>query len=105
MSRDLTDEEKLLKEFEEMLGSLDQAGDHDDEEDDFGFYFPPHFVNYPTDKDLEYPEEKKKEKEEKDEPPPIPKEAKCKHPKKYINKSMSVYFWVCPDCKADLGDV
>jgi len=106
MSRDLTDEEKLLKEFEEMLGSVNDAHiDEEDDEDDFGFYFPPHFVNYPTDKDLEYPSKKKEEKKEKDEPPPIPKEATCKHKnKKKVIISATMKFWICKDCKTDLGD-
>jgi hypothetical protein len=28
----------------------------------------------------------------------------CSHPNKYINKATLNNFWVCPDCKADLGD-
>jgi len=98
MSRDI-DEEELLKEFEKMLGSMDE----DDDEDDFGHYFPPSFVNYPGVKDLEYPEEKKKKA---DEPPPIPEEAKCKHSKKKkVVISANLKYWYCPSCKADLGDV
>lgn len=36
----------------------------------------------------------------------LPKETpkECEHPNKYINRSTSKPFWVCPDCKADLGD-
>jgi len=29
----------------------------------------------------------------------------CSHPKKYVNRATLKAFWVCPDCKADLGDV
>jgi hypothetical protein len=29
---------------------------------------------------------------------------KCQHKRKYINGAGQVRFWVCPDCKADLGD-
>ena len=28
----------------------------------------------------------------------------CSHPKKYVNRATLKAFWVCPDCKADLGD-
>ena len=28
----------------------------------------------------------------------------CLHPKKYVNRATLKAFWVCPDCKADLGD-
>lgn len=28
----------------------------------------------------------------------------CSHPNKYINRAMLTPFWVCPDCKADLGN-
>lgn len=28
----------------------------------------------------------------------------CKHNNKYINEAGGVRFWVCPQCKADLGD-
>jgi hypothetical protein len=31
-------------------------------------------------------------------------ETSCSHPNKYINKATLNNFWVCPDCKADLGD-
>lgn len=96
MSRDI-DEEELLKEFEKMLGSMDE-----EEEDDFGHYFPPSFVNYPGIKDLEYPEE---DKEKQEEQPPIPKKATCKHEKKkkvWIGNNLK--FWVCESCKEDLGD-
>lgn len=38
------------------------------------------------------------------EPPPVPEP--CLHPNKYKNIiSSNLKFWVCPDCKADLGDV
>lgn len=30
--------------------------------------------------------------------------AKCRHLKKYINSAGTSKFWVCPDCKEDLGD-
>jgi hypothetical protein len=100
MSRSLSDEEKLLKEFEKMLGSSDS---HDDDDDDFGHYFPPHFVNYPTDKDLKYPDKKEKQNNE---PPPIPKKSLCEHKnKKKVIVSANLKFWVCEDCKKDLGDV
>lgn len=29
---------------------------------------------------------------------------KCIHISKYINRAGGIKFWVCPDCKADLGD-
>ena len=29
----------------------------------------------------------------------------CTHDNKYINRAGFKDFWVCPDCKADLGDV
>lgn len=94
MSRNLSDEEELLKEFERMLGSKI------DEDEDFGHYYPPSWVNHPkvpTKKDLEYPEV---------EPPPIPKKAKCKHEnKKKVIISANLKYWFCPDCKADLGDI
>lgn len=29
----------------------------------------------------------------------------CRHPKKYINRAIpNKPFWVCPECKKDLGD-
>jgi hypothetical protein len=28
----------------------------------------------------------------------------CSHPRKYINSAGGVRFYVCPDCKRDLGD-
>lgn len=90
----MTDEEKqklqdkLLAEFEKMLGE-------DQDEGDFGFY-------YPTPEDLEYPEE----------PPPIPKEAletkeqkKCWHRKwKKVYYTHNKAYKMCVDCKKDLGD-
>lgn len=34
-----------------------------------------------------------------------PKPSHCHHPKRYKNSiSKSLCFWVCPDCKADLGN-
>ena len=36
--------------------------------------------------------------------PPLPKDV-CRHPRKYKNHCQTFSFWVCPDCKADLGDV
>jgi hypothetical protein len=33
--------------------------------------------------------------------PPTPS---CWHPNKYINKVFTTAFWVCPDCKKDLGN-
>lgn len=36
---------------------------------------------------------------------PSKKEVVCTHPKKYKNVlSKTLIFWVCPDCKKDLGD-
>ena len=29
----------------------------------------------------------------------------CSHPNKYINHIFTSRFWVCPDCKKDLGNV
>jgi hypothetical protein len=34
----------------------------------------------------------------------MPEETTCSHPNKYIN-GFTTKFWVCPDCKKDLGDV
>lgn len=36
--------------------------------------------------------------------PPVIKTG-CSHPNKYINTAGFSKFWVCPDCKKDLGDV
>ena len=36
-------------------------------------------------------------------PPPVPKY--CSHKNKYINTAGGKKFYVCPNCKADLGDV
>ena len=36
-------------------------------------------------------------------PPPIP--TGCDHKGKYINTAGGIKFYVCPKCKADLGDV
>jgi hypothetical protein len=33
------------------------------------------------------------------------KQKSCWHKNKYVNKANTKHFWVCPDCKADLGDV
>jgi hypothetical protein len=33
------------------------------------------------------------------------KQKSCSHKNKYINKANLKQFWVCPDCKADLGNV
>ncbi len=30
--------------------------------------------------------------------------SKCRHPNKYINEAGGVKFYVCPQCKADLGN-
>ena len=38
------------------------------------------------------------------EPPPIPKNSGCDHKGKYVNEAGGVRFFVCPKCKADLGD-
>lgn len=35
---------------------------------------------------------------------PTTSTTKCKHTKKYINSAGTSKFWVCPDCKEDLGD-
>lgn len=83
MSNSLSEKE-LLEEFEKILNE-------NDDDDDFGFFCPA----MPPDKDLEYPDE---------EPPPVPKEVKCDHKDRYINEAGGKKFYVCPDCKADLGD-
>jgi hypothetical protein len=37
-------------------------------------------------------------------PAPKTSSTKCRHLKKYINSAGASKFWVCPDCKEDLGD-
>lgn len=34
----------------------------------------------------------------------VSKTTGCDHSKKYINQAGGIRFYVCPDCKADLGD-
>lgn len=34
----------------------------------------------------------------------VPPTPSCWHPNKYINKIFTTAFWVCPDCKKDLGN-
>lgn len=88
-----SEEEKLLKKFEEILNG--------DDCDDFGFFIPDNQISpsekikYPDSKDLKYP----------DEPPPIPDEVKCNHKnKKKVVISANLKFYICEDCKEDLGD-
>lgn len=85
MSDNITEQEKkLLEEFEKMLEEKD--------DDDFGFFIPGNQLNYPSEEDLEYP----------DEPPPLPKEVECKHKnRKKVVISANLKYWLCKDCGAD----
>lgn len=95
-----TDEEELLRQFEEMLG--EGGVDFSDEQEDFGFYHPPSSSGFHPPRFSGYDEEE-------DEPPEVPREAKrinrfCKHPNKVKKYLITSYYYYCPDCKNEVDE-
>lgn len=91
------DEEELLRQFEEMLaeGGVDFSGD---EEEDFGFYYPPTNTGVHPYRSFDIDDE---------EPPPVPKEAKrvnrfCRHQNKVKKYLITSFYYYCPDCKSEV---
>jgi len=85
-----SDEEELLAEFERMLSE----GGFNYDEEDFGFYCPPTPTRFNPHYDSDFGST---------EPPEIPREAKCKHERRR-KEGITKVFWICEDCKKDLGD-
>lgn len=97
--KNLTQEEvdELLEQFSKMLD-----GDYDDIED----FASVHGLTLDFDSDDEEEQEELElefsANKDAEIPPPMPK---CQHKNKRVNRlSMTLQFWYCPDCKADLGD-
>lgn len=80
------------EEMERMLESLSEALD----EEDFGYFSPTSSRGVPYfGSDLD---------DEGDTPPPVPKEAQCGHKRwKKVDMTYSS-FYLCEDCKKDLGN-
>lgn len=91
------DEEELLRQFEEMLaeGGVDFSSD---EEEDFGFYYPPSNSGVHPYSSFDIDDE---------EPPPVPKETKrinrfCRHQNKVKKYLITSFYYYCPDCKNEV---
>lgn len=66
--------------------------DNDDEYTNWGWPDVPDFWSLDSDEDEDVPKLM----------PPVPQ---CQHKRKYVNMAGGTKFYVCPDCKSDLGDV
>ena len=90
------DEEELLRQFEEMLA--EGGVDFSDEEEDFGFYYPPSNSGVHPYSSFDIDDE---------EPPPVPKETKrvnrfCRHQNKVKKYLITSFYYYCPDCKNEV---
>lgn len=88
MSKNKTDEELLLEQFEEMLGL--------NIEEDFGYFSIPN-TRFDTDSDDDLGDKK-------DLPPPLPDEVKCEHKEKEVRTLIFSQYYICKKCGKDLGD-